>query len=90
VHVLKIAHHGSKTSSSIDFLKGSQPKFAAISVGGENTYGHPHPTVLRRLGDSRTQILRTDRHGYVEFQVSAKGMLHCQTASGFCGEARCE
>lgn len=89
VHVLKIAHHGSKTSSTIDFLKTSQPDFAAISVGAENTYGHPHPTVLQRLANTGPRVLRTDRHGYVEFQVSAKGVLYCQTASGFCGEVFC-
>lgn len=89
VHVLKIAHHGSKTSSSTDFLKASQPKYATISVGADNTYGHPHPTVMRRLHATGAKVLRTDRHGYLDFQVSAEGMLHCRTASGFCGERFC-
>lgn len=88
-HVLKVAHHGSKTSSSIEFLKKANPLFSIISVGGSNSYGHPHPEILRRLAAHGGRVLRTDRHGFVELSVSEKGMLHCQSASGFCGEVFC-
>jgi competence protein ComEC len=88
-HVLKVAHHGSQTSSSTEFLKRVRPVFSIVSVGADNSYGHPHPAVLGRLAASSARVLRTDRHGYVELRVSREGMLHCQTASGFCGEVFC-
>ena len=58
--VLKIGHHGSKTSTSAEFLQAVRPNLAIISVG-ENSYGHPNPEVLERL--SGMQILRTDENG---------------------------
>lgn len=58
--VLKIPHHGSKTSSSELFLAAVQPKVAVISVGGRNTYGHPHEAVLQRLEDYDIEVRRTD------------------------------
>ena len=61
--VLKIGHHGSKTSSSEYFLKAVSPKIAIISVGGKNRYGHPHPSVLDRLERLGIQIRRTDIEG---------------------------
>jgi competence protein ComEC len=88
-HVLKVAHHGSKTSSSLEFLRKTHPLFSIISVGTGNSYGHPHPAVLRRLAADGGNVLRTDRHGFVELSVSQKGMLHCRSASGFCGEVFC-
>ena len=66
--VLKIAHHGSKTSTTEAFLQGVQPSKAVISVGAENRFGHPHDEVLSRLrhtvGDKN--IFRTDRNGNTE------------------------
>ena len=47
--VLKVAHHGSRTSSTEDFLSAVEPVFAVISVGFENSYGHPNRDVLERL-----------------------------------------
>src|SRR5262249_60570156 len=44
--VLKVAHHGSKTSTTQDFLEAARPTFALISAGVDNSYGHPHPDVL--------------------------------------------
>ncbi len=58
--VLKIAHHGSKNSSSEEFLKTVSPKVAVIPVG-KNNYGHPHLDILARLQDFGIDILRTDR-----------------------------
>lgn len=65
VDVLKVAHHGSKTSTSEEWLKQTAPKEAVISVGRKNRYGHPAPTVLRRLRKHRVRIWRTDRHGAI-------------------------
>lgn len=63
--VLKIAHHGSKYSSSEDFLKAVLPKFAIIEVG-ENDYGHPNNEVLARLNNFGIETLRTDQDGDIK------------------------
>jgi len=63
--VLKVGHHGSKTSTSPDFLDAVAPSIAVISAGFENSFGHPHPTVLARLEKRHAAILRTDRDGLV-------------------------
>lgn len=62
--VLKAAHHGAKTSTSPEFLEKSNPALVVISVGAENTFGHPSQQVLARL--SGRNVLRTDRSGTVE------------------------
>jgi competence protein ComEC len=63
--VLKIAHHGSDSSSSESFLLHTDPKLAVISVGETNRYGHPSMNVLERLERRKIPILRTDKHGAV-------------------------
>ena len=65
--VLKVAHHGSKTSSTEEFLAAASPAFALISAGFENSYGHPDSSVLERLAEHHTMTLRTDRDGLVTF-----------------------
>jgi len=64
--ILKVAHHGSKYSSSDVFLSAVSPKVAVISVGAKNTYGHPTPEVLQRLEKSGIKALRTDISGDVK------------------------
>ncbi len=64
--ILKIAHHGSKYSTSSGFLLAVHPQLAIISVGKDNTYGHPTPTILRRLEYFGILYKRTDRDGTVE------------------------
>jgi len=65
--ILKVGHHGSKTSSSEDFLKAVSPKIAVIQVGRKNRYGHPHQEVLDRLSALSVKILRTDLEGDIGF-----------------------
>ncbi len=67
--VLKVAHHGSSSSSTDDFLKKAKPRYAAISVGEFNSYGHPHNNVLSALNYYGAEILRTDSGGDITFYV---------------------
>jgi competence protein ComEC len=60
---LKVGHHGSKTSTSREFLSAVTPRVAVISAGAENPYGHPSQAVLDEFGGSGTRLLRTDRDG---------------------------
>jgi competence protein ComEC len=69
--ILKIPHHGSKTSSSYHFINAVNPQIAVISVGANNRYGHPHAVVLERLKNSA--IYRTDKNG--DIRISTDGML---------------
>jgi len=70
--VLKVAHHGSKTSSTPDFLERLQPAFAIISAGFENSYGHPHPSVLERLAEHHIATFRTDRDGLITIRSDGR------------------
>jgi len=66
--VLKVAHHGSETSTSLQFLVAVDPEVAVISVGTDNTFGHPGPEVVERLIDrlGEDNVYRTDENGTVE------------------------
>lgn len=68
--ILKVGHHGSKTSTSLNFLKQIKPKYAIISVGNDNDYGHPNKEILDRLESVGTEIFRTDECGTVEIIVT--------------------
>ena len=73
--VLKVAHHGSKTSTHQAFLEALRPRLALISAGPQNHYGHPHPTVLKRLHSAGIRVLRTDRSGMIRVRFDAGGAL---------------
>ncbi|MBW5444955.1 DUF4131 domain-containing protein [Cohnella sp. CFH 77786] len=79
VDVMKAAHHGSKTSTSPDWLAWWKPSEAVISVGRRNPYGHPHPAVVARLAGAGLTVLRTDRDGEVRYRVTPRGALWRQT-----------
>jgi competence protein ComEC len=71
--VLKVAHHGSGGSSTKNFLTAANPSYAVISVGEDNHFGHPDPTVLTRLDQlSNVVTLRTDEQGTIEFLTDGK------------------
>ena len=63
--VLKLSHHGSNTSTSKAFLKAVSPKYAIISVGKDNSYGHPNIDTLQKLLDSDIELYRTDLQGNI-------------------------
>jgi competence protein ComEC len=65
VNFLKIAHHGSKTSTTDPFLSAAHPAFAAISAGRDNIFGHPSPEVMDRLDAAGVRVYRTDRDGAI-------------------------
>ena len=71
--ILKVGHHGSKYSSSEEFLAGIMPKAAVISCAARNTYGHPHKETLQRLEDVGALVLRTDEGGAVIAKIRASG-----------------
>ena len=63
--VLKVTHHGSKTSSTPLFLNRFPPEIAVIQVGADNSHGHPTPQTLERLQKSGAKVFRNDEHGDV-------------------------
>ena len=67
--ILKVAHHGSKNSSSEEFLKAISPKIALIGVGENNTFGHPSTSVLKRLEAIKCKIYRTDKLGEIKLEL---------------------
>ena len=67
--ILKVAHHGSKSSSCDDFLDAASPEIAVIQVGRNNWYGHPHQQTLDRLEERGIQIYRTDLNGAVGIDI---------------------
>ncbi|MCG6793744.1 DNA internalization-related competence protein ComEC/Rec2 [Geobacillus sp. YHL] len=71
--VLKVAHHGSKTSTTEPFLRTIKPRAAIISVGRYNRYGHPSPEVLMRLRQQRAIIWRTDENGAIRYVYDENG-----------------
>lgn len=73
-HVLKVAHHGSKHSSSSHFLKAVQPKLAVISCAKSNVYRHPHPHTLQRLRRAGIPTFVTGWHGHVILRSNGKHM----------------
>ena len=67
--ILKVAHHGSKTSSSEEFLDAAKPQIAVIQCGRNNFYGHPHKQTLERLEERGIKVLRTDISGAVGIDI---------------------
>ena len=73
--ILKVAHHGSKSSSTEEFLKTVNSKVAMIGVGENNMFGHPSNVVLERLQLFGMQIFRTDQDGEISIKVNHKGRI---------------
>lgn len=73
--VLKVAHHGSKTSTSDRFLDEVSPKIAVIQVGLNNIYGHPSPEILKKLQTRNIQVYRTDLNGAIGIDIRKNRIL---------------
>ena len=80
--VLKVAHHGSRSSSSAAFLDAAQPSFAIISVGARNPFRHPTPEALARIEASGARVYRTDRDGAVIFETDGTRLWVTRWARG--------
>ena len=78
IDVLKIGHHGSRTSSGKEFIDEINSKYSIISVGKNNRYGHPNKEVLDNLKD--TKIYRTDQDGSIMFKIK-NNKLKIETCS---------
>ena len=78
IDVLKVGHHGSKTSSGKEFINEINPKYSIISVGKNNRYGHPNKEVLENLNNSK--IYRTDQDGSIMFKIK-NNKLQIETCS---------
>ena len=73
--VLKVAHHGSKTSSTQEFLNKVNPKIALIGVGKDNLFGHPNPEVISRIQNFTNKIYRTDLKGEICINFTKKSII---------------
>ncbi len=72
--VLKVGHHGSSGSTSVEWLEAVEPDVAVITVGADNSYGHPTKKVLNNLADFDCEIYRTDEMGSIIFETDGKSI----------------
>jgi competence protein ComEC len=72
--VLIAPHHGSRTSSTPEFVRAVAPRLVVISAGYRNRFGHPHPTVVRRYREQGSELIRTDLAGAVLVKMGSSGI----------------
>lgn len=77
--ILKVAHHGSKTSSIPEFIKAVKPKIALIGVGKNNTFGHPYQQTIKNLENIKCRIYRTDLQGEIIIKIDQKGRMNVKS-----------
>lgn len=77
--ILKVAHHGSKTSSIPEFIKAVRPKIALIGVGKNNTFGHPNQQTIKNLENIKCRIYRTDLQGEIIIKIDQKGRMNAKS-----------
>lgn len=82
VQVLKVAHHGSRNTSSPAWAEATRPALAVIPVGARNRYGHPSPGVVALWSAVGATVMRTDQHGTIEIQADSTGHFTVSTALG--------
>jgi competence protein ComEC len=78
--VLKLGHHGSRTSTSARWLKAVHPLIAIVSAGKNNRYGHPHKEIIQRLKKYRVRTIRTDQSGAIRFLFTNRRIERIETA----------
>lgn len=77
--ILKVAHHGSKTSSIPEFIKAVRPRIALIGVGKNNTFGHPNQQTIKNLENIKCRIYRTDLQGEIIIRIDQKGRMNVKS-----------
>jgi len=75
VTLLKVGHHGSRTSTTPGFFAAVTPQDAVISVGRHNTFGHPRREVVTRIAEAHTHLFRTDEFGLSQFLLTHDGAI---------------
>jgi competence protein ComEC len=88
VEVLKVAHHGSRTSSTDAFLEALRPRIGVVSVGARNPYGHPAPATIARLRDHGISVYRTDLNGTVDVRLDGHAAIASTEAGTVIAAAR--
>ena len=83
--VIKIGHHGSATSSAASFLRAVSPDYAVISVGADNTFGHPTQTALSAIAAVGAKVFRTDRMGTIIMSTDGKSIKVTEEATAIDG-----
>ena len=78
--ILKVGHHGSKTSTSEEWLAAVNPQYAVISCGLDNDYGHPHKQLIKRLEKAEIEYYRTDLLGSIAFESDGKEFVMLKDA----------
>ncbi len=73
--VVKVAHHGSRTSSTLPFVTATRPKFAVVSVGQNSIFGHPHPSVVERWKNAGAQVLTTGNSGMITITTDGRELV---------------
>ena len=87
--VLKVGHHGSRTSTSLSFAEAVSPEYSVISAGKDNSYGHPHSEVLKILESAGGEIVETSEHGMILFESDGKEInLKREAEAGSCFSRR--
>lgn len=82
VDLLKVGHHGSRSSSSSSFIDKINPKYAVILVGANNKYGHPHKETMDTLASKNIEIHRSDECGHIVFKSSGNGLsVDCKVSA---------
>ena len=81
VTLLKVGHHGSRTSTTPALLAAAAPQDAIISVGRGNTFGHPRREIIERLAAAHTRVFRTDQFGMTTFRLSLDGKISAVTSA---------
>ena len=77
--LLKVAHHGSKTSTTEEFLYETKPKISLIGVGKNNTFGHPNRSTIEKLEAINSRIYRTDEYGEIIIKINNRLKLNIKT-----------
>ena len=82
VDLIKVGHHGSSSSSNPNFIDNTNPEYAVITVGADNTYGHPHKETMETLKNKSIEVHRTDECGNIIFKSSGDGLVtDCEVGS---------